>query len=332
MEEGAEPRSEYRSDIPKESKFFKLYGSETVKVNFPVKLLTGEAAAKEEEKDKKPNQFMLVGLADGTMGYLNGKGNISNLDSAVNRPYEDNLYKDGSIKLYFKGLVKGEYLATAQVDTDKDKDELHMFEYVNPEKYYPIYGDSSSSFNEADTRGKFYARIDKDDSYGLWGNYNTQEFTQNQLTRYNRTLAGPKGHIELKDWMGEKARKILKPTLDLFYSPSTQEQVSETFSSKGISGPFWLGRTPIVEYTEAIRVETRDKSRSDIILHTVPLVRDVDYEIDYDTGRIFFKEPISSRDENDDPNSIVVDYEYAPLISDKNNYLAGGRLQSTFFD
>ena len=332
MEEGAAPRSEYRSDIPKESKFFKLYGSETVKVNFPVQLLTGEAAAKEAEKDKKPNQFMLVGLADGTMGYLNGKGNISNLDAAVNRPYEDHLYKDGSIKLYFKGLVKGEYLATAQVDTDKEKDELHMFEYVNPEKYYPVYGDSSSSFNEADTRGKFYARIDKDDSYGLWGNYNTQEFTQNQLTRYNRTLAGPKAHIELKDWMSEKAQKILKPTLDLFYSPSTQEQVSETFAANGISGPFWLARTPMVEYTDAIRIETRDQSRSDIILHTVALVRDVDYEIDYDRGRIFFKEPVSSRDENDDLNYIVVDYEYAPLTSDKNNYLAGGRLQSTFFN
>ena len=325
------PRSLYRSDIPKESKFFKIFGSETAKVNFPVKLLSEEEAKKEAEIDKKPNQFMLVGLADGTIGYLNAKGNISNLESSVNAPYEESFYKDGSIKLYLKGLVKGEYLLTAALDTDKKNDRRHLFEYVNPEKYYPIYGDSSSYFQETDTRGKFYARIDKGDSYGLWGNYNTQEFTKPEFTRYNRTLAGSKAHIEIKDWVKEKDKMPVKPAIDFFYSSSTQEQVSETFAAKGISGPFWLGKTPLLEYAESIRIETRDKGRSDVVLHTKTLSRDLDYEIDYDSGRIFFKEPISTSDENDDPNFIVVDYEFVPSSGENKYYLTGSRLQAKMF-
>jgi uncharacterized repeat protein (TIGR01451 family) len=337
-------RGQYRSDIPKESKFFKIYGSETAKVNFPVRLLSEGEAKKEEEKDKAPNQFMLVGLADATIGYLDAKGNISNLESSVNAPYKEGIYKDGKIKLYLKGLIKGEYLLTGAVDTDKEKTR-HLFEYVNPEKYYPVYGDQSSYFNEADSKGKFFVRIDKDDSYGLWGNYNTQEFTKTEFSRYNRTLAGAKTHIELKDWAKpegnglasysqshkEKDKMPFKPSVDFFYALSEQEYVSETFSAKGISGPFWLGNTPLLEYSESIRIETRDKDRSDVVLNTKTLTREVDYEINYDSGRIFFKAPISTLDGNDDPNYIMVDYEYVPLSGETKYHLTGSRLETKLF-
>lgn len=327
------PRGEYRSDIPKESRFFKIFGSETAKVNFPVRFLSQEQAAKEAEKDKAPNQFMLVGLADATVGYLNGKGNISNLESGVNTPYEDGTYREGRIKLYLKGLVKGEYLLTAAVDTDKEKTR-HLFKYVNPEKYYPIYGDGSSYFNEAESRGKFYVRIDKNDSFGLWGNYNTQEFTKTEFGRYNRTLSGAKAHVEAKDWVREEAAPELleKTSVDFFYALSEQEQVSQTFAAKGISGPFWLGKTPLLEYSESIRLETRDKDRSDVVLYTRTLTREIDYEIDFDTGRIFFKEPIPTRDGNEDPNYIVVDYEYVPLSGESKYYVAGTRVSTKLFN
>ncbi|MCM8780930.1 MAG: hypothetical protein NC908_03285, partial [Candidatus Omnitrophica bacterium] len=322
---------QYRSDIPKESKFFKIYGSETAKVNFAVRLISQEEAKKEEEKDKAPNQFMLVGLADSTLGYLHASGDISNLESSVNAPYEDGIYEDGKIKLYLKGLIKGEYLLTGAVDTDKKKSR-HLFEYINPEKYYPIYGDQSTYFNETDTQGKFYVRIDKDDSYGLWGNYNTQEFTKTEFSRYNRTLSGARTHIELKDWVARDKQASHIPKLDFFYALSEQEQVSEIFSAKGISGPFWLSKTPLLEYSESIRIETRDKDRSDVILYTRVLTREIDYEINYDSGRIFFKEPISTRNENDDPNYIVVDYEYVPLSAETKYYLTGSRIETKLFN
>jgi len=413
------PRGQYRPDIPKESKFFKLYGSETVKVNFPVRLLSKEEAEKEAKKDSQPNQFMLVGLADATIGYLKSSGNIQNLEAGVNEPLEKNVYRDGKVKLYLKGLVKGEYLLTAGLDTSK-KSTNHLFEYINPEKYYPIYGDKSTFFDETDSKSKFYLRIDKDSSYGLWGNYNTQEFTKQEFTRYNRTLQGAKAHIALEDFFknreqkaedrgqktedgqqtteaekqnvitpesqsveastpqnsedkgqkavdsgqrlkifdgvrteavlsgvegksedrgqtSEEARGVIeslvaatKPTIDFFYAKSPQEQASDTFSAKGISGPFWISHTPLLEYTEFVRLETRDKNRSDVVLYTKRMSRDIDYEIDYDSGRILFKAPIATRDENDDPNFVVVDYEYVPS-SESKNHTSGIRLETKLF-
>ncbi|MCM8823611.1 MAG: carboxypeptidase regulatory-like domain-containing protein, partial [Candidatus Omnitrophica bacterium] len=322
-------RGRYRSDIPKESKFFKIYGSETVRVNFPVKLLSDDEAKLEEEKDSLPNQFMLVGLADGTLGYLHTSGNITNLDSSVNSPYEDKIYEDGKVKFYLKGLIKGEYLLTGALDTSKQKD-YHIFNYINPDKYYPVYGDNSTYFNETETKGKFYVRIDKDDSYGLWGNYNTGEFTKTELTNYNRILSGAKTHLELKDWAKDSNTSL--PKMDFFYALSNQERASETFTGKGISGPYWLSRRPILEYSETIRVETRHRERYDIVLHTKRLQRDIDYEIDYYSGRIFFKEPISTYDENDDPNYVVIDYEFVPFSSDSKYYLTGSRLEGKLFD
>jgi hypothetical protein len=58
----------------------------------------------------------------------------------------------------------------------------------------------------------------------------------------------------------------------------------------------------------------------------------LDYEIDYDSGRIFFKEPIPTRDENNDPNFIVVDYEFVPLSGGNKYYLAGSRIQTKMLD
>jgi hypothetical protein len=52
------PSGQYRPDIPKESKFFKIYGSETAKVNFPVRLLSeSEAAKRSRERPKSQSVY-----------------------------------------------------------------------------------------------------------------------------------------------------------------------------------------------------------------------------------------------------------------------------------
>ena len=44
---------------------------------------------------------------------------------------------------YFKGAVKGEYLLTAAYDSDKTT-ATSMFRDIQPDQFYPIYGDSSA--------------------------------------------------------------------------------------------------------------------------------------------------------------------------------------------
>ncbi|MEE8185339.1 MAG: hypothetical protein V3T96_02945 [Thermodesulfobacteriota bacterium] len=104
-----------------------------------------------------------------------------------------------------------------------------------------------------------------------------------------------------------------------------QEQRRDIFTGRGISGPYYLTRIPILEKTETVKIEVRDKSRYDIILKTELKIYDIDYEIDYDTGRLMFREPVPTYDENNDPVYVVCDYEYVPSLEDDKHFITGLR-------
>jgi len=68
----------------------------------------------------------------------------------------------------------------------------------------------------------------------------------------------------------------------------------------------------MVNGTERIIIETRDRVIQNKILKTQTLTRITDYSIDYGKGTIIFTQPVQSFDENLNPNFIVVLYEYFP--------------------
>ncbi|MDP2912796.1 MAG: carboxypeptidase regulatory-like domain-containing protein, partial [Candidatus Omnitrophota bacterium] len=325
----------YRPDIPRVSKFFRVYETQSTKVTIPLKILSEEETKAQAASDSKENQFMLVALADGQLGYMVASGNLQNLKDTnpkegLTDNFNNSITANGTLKAYLKGKIQGKYLLTARFDSTKDYQD-HLFEYINPEKYYPIYGDKSTLLNDADSPEKVYVRLDRADSYALYGNYSTEEFAQTELSKYSRTLSGAKGHIETKDF--SQAREIAaQPNvkLDVFGSETRQEKREDTLSGRGVSGPYFLSRKPVIEYTEIIRIEVRDKSRTDLVLSTQGMQRDTDYEIDYDYGKILFKKPIPTYNENNDPVYIVVDYEYTPLVKTLQHYIMGTRGEVVF--
>jgi hypothetical protein len=70
-------------------------------------------------------------------------------------------------------------------------------------------------------------------------------------------------------------------------------------------------------------IETRDRFHSEIIIFSRSLGRHIEYNIDYDDGTLFFKQPIYSKDENLNPIFIVIDYE--TKSTDNGFYNYGGR-------
>ncbi|MGD8642451.1 MAG: OmpA family protein, partial [Gammaproteobacteria bacterium] len=87
--------------------------------------------------------WILVGLAEGTVGYNNVSGNMENLSAA---DIEDQFYSDGRMAFYAKGKVKGKYLLTAAFDSAKEKPEVSgngLFGTIDPDKYYTLYGDNT---------------------------------------------------------------------------------------------------------------------------------------------------------------------------------------------
>jgi len=219
---------------------------------------------------------------------------MENLPSDV----DENLYEDGRVAFFGKGRVLGEWLLTLAYDSDKpDRKDEELFQIIDPDTYYTLYGDASQQDYDAASAEKLYVKLEREQFYALFGDYDTG-LTQTELSRYSRSLTGFKS-----EYNGRYA------TLNVFASDTGQNFVKDELRGDGTSGLYRLSRRDIVLNSEKVTIEVRDRFRSEIILSAQELSRHVDYDIDYAAGTLFFKQPIPSRDEAFNPVYIVVDYE-----------------------
>lgn len=215
------------------------------------------------------------------------------------RTANDGKYDGGArAAMFIKGKVLGEYLLTLAYDSDKVTRE-RLFRDIQPDEFYPVYGDSSTRGFDAQSTGRFYVRVDKQKSYLLYGDYNTSLPTEaRKLSNYNRSLTGIKQHFE----NGAISANI-------FASRDTTRQLVDEFRANGTSGPFRLSNVRGLINSEKIEVLTRNRNQPSVIISAVPLIRFVDYELEPLTGRILLKAPVPSLDENLNPISIRITYE-----------------------
>ncbi len=200
--------------------------------------------------------------------------------------------------MFIKGKVKGEYLLTLAYDSDKNTRE-RLFRDIQPDEFYPVYGDSSVRGFDAQSTGRFYVRVDKKKSYLLYGDYNTSTQSEaRKLANYNRSLTGIKQHYENTHL-----------SANLFASRDSTRQIIEEFRANGTSGPFTLANAKGLVNSEKIELLTRDRNQSSMIIKSVLQARFVDYELEPLTGRILFKSPIASLDESLNPVSVRITYE-----------------------
>lgn len=98
--------------------------------------------------------------------------------------------------LYLQGKVKGSYLLTLAFDTERDPGKRYMQD-IQPDEFYPVYGDASVKDYGAQSYDRLYVRIDKDRNYFLYGDYQTPSPSQaRQLGSYLRSLTGAVQHFE----------------------------------------------------------------------------------------------------------------------------------------
>ncbi len=201
---------------------------------------------------------------------------------------------------YFKGAVKGEYLLTAAYDSDKNT-ATTLFRDIQPDQFYPVYGDSAVKTFDAQSSQRFYVRIDKNRSYLLFGDYNTASSPEvRKLSQMGRTATGLQHVYNTED-----------VRVTSHFSRDSLKQVIEEFPANGTSGPFTLnsaGSSDLFANSETVLIVVRDRSQPNSILSTTPLNRFVDYSIEPISKRILFTKPISSLDANLNPQSIRITY------------------------
>ena len=233
----------------------------------------------------KKDHFFLVGIADGTFNFSkSSKGFEWERDS---KHFKEGFRVDGKLSYYLVGRIMGKFLIKSGLDTDKSTQEK-LFTNIDPDKYYPIYGDSSTVVYDVNSQGKFYALVEWDKSGLTFGNYQTMiEDEDMKLATYSRTLYGGKLHIETNKHTiyGEPITKLTG-----FIAEANQHAGHSEFLATGGS-LYYLRHRNIVEGSENIRIEVRDKN-SGMVLCTAPQQENIDYEIKYDEGRILFKRPV----------------------------------------
>jgi hypothetical protein len=256
--------------------------------------------------------MFVTGIGEIVLGHGRSSGDISYLKD---RSYfGDGTYLDGRGAFFMKGNVYRDFVLTAAFDSYKKRsDELFRESdtRLDSEDKYPIYGDESKTAYEAMSREKLYVKLEKDRSYLLYGDYRT-DLNQTKLSAYNRSFNGLKFEVVTD-----------KFKLRSFGAHTDQVQLIDTLPGKGISGYYYLTGSDIVEGSDRVAIEARDRLQPDSVVSRQLKARGSDYEIDYDLGTILFKEPIPGYDANGNPVYIVATYE-SRRAGDKY-YIYGGR-------
>lgn len=248
------------------------------------------------------------GIIEGRLNF----GSLSNNDilpldpfDAFEESFSDN--KDfgsgdsaqGRAAFYLKGKISGKTLLTIAYDSDKDTDEVELFRDLDPDAFYPVYGDSSVRGYDAQSTGKLYVRIDRGRSYFLLGDMNTRARNEvRELGDYNRSVNGVRLHHE-----------SARVEAEVWASDDSTTQIIREIPANGTSGPFNFQSGQAVYGSEVVEILVRDRNQSSVILSTEQLTRNFDYEFEPFSGNILLRRPVPSVDANFNPQSIRITYE-----------------------
>lgn len=253
--------------------------------------------------------YFFMALAESSIGYQKASVDDKNYVAFG----DDRYYLHARGVVYAKGYVKGEKLkkyvkgffeevkATGYIDSGKNSEfEEYYLNLINPEKFYPVYGDSSKETQDIQSMGKVYVKIEADKSSVLWGNYNSNVL-YSDLIVYDKTLYG----ASLKF---DKKTGVIDNKINMFYSGN--ELTSKTLYNEflGTGGSlYYLQSSMIKEGTESVKIVVRDRD-SNIELFSKYLVLNTDYTVNYASGTILLKEPLPSHVDSQFITSGKLDY------------------------
>ena len=234
----------------------------------------------------------------------------------LNSPLTDEKDHEARVAGFMKGRIRGDMHLTLSVDTSKEEDAT-LFRDINPNKSYPIHGDSSQRGYEAQSRSKVYAKLEKDKDSIMWGDFVTDGSTINEdVTRVQRSLTG--ANLITKGGPNE---------WQFFVSEQDEERVVEQIRGKGVALNYKLTRVPLVANSETIEIITISRDNPGIVLDTQTLSRFGDYTLDSVTGELSFSETVPSSDSELNPVHIRASYDVEGAGSVGDYTIAGARVR-----
>jgi flagellar motor protein MotB len=292
------------------------------------------------------NDWFYVGMADVTISENSGSGPFDELsgDDPLRDPDSS---ADGRLAFFVDGKFSNDWRLRASADTREDSiDDLFsnfmdkspesLFRRIDPDYYYPTFGDDSTVEELAPTSGKFYVELTDEENYAKWGNFEIG-YLDNELAQVDRGLYGANVYFQSPETTSFGERQF---RFDAFAAePGT---VGSRDEFRGTGGSlYFLNRQDILTGSERVRIEIRDKA-SGITKGVVNLSPSVDYDIDYIQGRVTLAEPLSATATDNllvrnnstpgDEAFLVVRYEYTPGFEELDDVALGGQANYWFGD
>ena len=145
-------------------------------------------------------------------------------------------------------------MITSSFDTDRQQKAL--FRSLDPNMYYPVYGDKSSiNYDAADTQGPLYLKVEWDKSSAILGNY-AVDFNDTEFAAFSHSYYG--GIIDYQSVAnnpyGDARTKIVVYHAQIQQLPSHNE-----FLATGGS-LYFLKYKNVIQGTDTVTIQVRDQT------------------------------------------------------------------------
>lgn len=240
----------------------------------------------------KGNALFLMAIADGSLSQHSTK-----LDQQVDTLDAGKVLLHGRLALYLKARIKGGDLIklvklTAFGDTAQKQDFNNFVDQViDSERSYPLYGDSGMEVTDAKARGtkygRYYVAVEAEKSKLIIGTFKAGDWGV-ELFRYARIMEG--AQLRLQQAFHPGYETVVEGFVN--YADKRVRRTHATLRGTGGSY-YFLPDKDVVEGSDQVSLVVYDRD-SGARLQTVAQVRDVDYRIDYLSGRLMFKKSVSS--------------------------------------
>ena len=201
--------------------------TQTGRIAIEIPLSDGRSEIIEALVSADTRDWIMVGLAEGTYGRREIENNLQPLSDE-----DDEFYEEGRIAFFGKGRIPGDFLMTIAYDSAKETSDNpdELFNAVDPDEFYTVYGDESQQLNEAQSSEKLYLKIERSQFYALFGDFQTN-MTITELSNYTRSLVGIKSEFK---------NEYLET--NLFASETSLANIREEIPGNGTAGRYFLSR------------------------------------------------------------------------------------------
>ena len=252
---------------------------------------------------------ILVGFAEMSFGKsipeVGLRGEQGNFRRRLSFFYSGRLFRNNMLTL--------SYDSQRPINRTAGRDRLFQLDPLD--RVYPLFGDSSTRYEAAQSNSKLYARVDHKRSYAMFGDFETD--MEAPLAGYSRKLTGVKAHFENSqgDFVTVTgARPDTAFARDVFPA--------------GSLGIMQLSNAEILPGSETVVLEVRDRRNPEVILSRERLIRSVDYNLDAASRSLFFLRYLSTFDYALNLTQIVVTYEHR--ATSLNSAVYTGRARKNF--